>query len=194
MPFPAILFVALACQLTTVNGIDLDVICENEATGTILSNPDACTTYFYCHEGTVYDMDCPSGYYFEVLSMSCKPQKFDDIKCGLCYNLLDGDKVKIPGGCSKYGVCKGNLVIEEGECAADEAFDTNEFTCKSNNVVKCDKRCDNATQQFFGDPTDCKNYLHCDHGQVKVYQCPDELFFDSERMLCTYLGDVTCAE
>lgn len=181
---------------TVATGIDLtDVLCANEETGTIFSNPDSCTMYYYCHEDTTYEVECPTGFYFDSSSVSCQKQKPDDSKCGLCFNLIDGDLVKMAGSCSKYGVCKDKVVAEERYCADDEAFDTNDFTCKSNEIVQCDKRCDNVDKPFFGDVNDCRNYLYCDDsGNLKVEQCTDGLYFDSERIICGYEADVKCAK
>lgn len=175
-------------------GIDLlDVICADEATGTVLNNPDSCTTFYYCQNETVVEYECQGGLYFDPVAMSCQPQKLNDPYCGPCNNLLDGDLVKLAGSCGRYGVCENKIVVEERYCEENEYFDSREFQCKINSEIKCDKRCDNLKTPFMADPSDCRNYLQCEGGQVVTKVCPDGLYFDVKRLLCGYETDVKCA-
>lgn len=170
----------------------MDDLCANEETGTIINNPDFCASYFYCQNDVALDRECPQGFYFEGGSVSCRRQRPDDIKCGLCSNSDDGDLVKVRGNCSTYGVCKNKLVAEERLCEPGEAFDMNDNVCMAKESAKCDERCDRDDGEFFHDKEDCRNYLHCDNGQVRTSKCPENLYFNEEKQFCSYKVGEDC--
>ncbi|KAH8296748.1 hypothetical protein KR054_010916, partial [Drosophila jambulina] len=112
----------------------------------------------------------------------------------ICRLFANGTKLRKPGGCNEWIVCRNSLSVYGGACGGE----TPHFNLKSGPCSKtldstyCEPPCSSTTKGYVGDTLDCANWYYCEGQTVRTSgRCDAGLSFDHQQQKCLAAGN-TC--
>ncbi|XP_053667863.1 uncharacterized protein LOC128718221 [Anopheles marshallii] len=198
-------------ETTTVKeGADLAALCEALSSDTLveLAYPGECNMYVVCdNRQYVGTESCPAGLHFNPTLSICDSPDHAECLEFVCRNNPEGKQttVESQNSCQRYFICIGNITVER-LCAPGTIYDAKNGWCIVDDVENpCERERlppppESVIMQCTGEselskiphPTMCDVYYRCLNGNLWVRQCPQGLFFDSDREQCNLAGIVEC--
>lgn len=191
-----------ACSITILP----EDYCNIVPDGVFIKDPDSCTTYDLCWQGTLLNSTCPEGFYFNAFTGECDyptnvdcvaettttkpdvPQNVECTKSGVF--IADGRT------CNGYYYCRGNsdgtIDLLHGECPVDRFFDpANDGACVVRTKIACSfDRCVTMGLEYIQlaniNNDGCTGFSLCQNGEeIATSSCPTGEYFDEMSQLCT---------
>lgn len=183
-------------------------VCEGEANGAFVDNPDLCPGYFQCIDGVPNPGSCQAPYIFYPVERHCSyaigecadywsrttPAPTTTTAAPLNYECIVGDIHYLPHdkSCSKYILCY-NGVPSELECPAGLFFHPTELNCVKEDISQCTENpcpeVDSETPLYFPSNRDCNIYYICLNGAPKEFSCYVNYVFDISINKCNVPED-----
>ena len=151
----------------------------------VINDYSGCRNYFECVDGLPFSYQCPVGYHFDAVNISCELEEY--VKCEQCP--AEGTLVyRLEGSCRKFVLCR-NGVAKHYECPIDDVFDTNNLLCVSNKDFFCDigeRRCPPTGSWNMASYYNCRTYEMCFEGENlgPVFCPPHKKWFDINTGKC----------
>ncbi|XP_034109214.1 peritrophin-44 [Drosophila albomicans] len=114
----------------------------------------------------------------------------------ICRLFPDGTKLRQPGYCDRWIVCKDFKSTTGGTCTAPQVFNLNKGACQASlekSDTYCDSPCSSKTSGYVGDTFNCANWYYCDKATtLSSGICPYSMHFDQNQQMCVYPKDAMC--
>lgn len=123
-----------------------------------------CSKFFKCSHGEVYEMDCPTGLYFNQNKNQCD----------------------WPGNVN----CTSGTPGEGGDSKEESSSSENET---SNETDTCPSFGEDPERDvLLPHESDCSKFYKCSHGQKHEVSCADDLYFNPSKKVCDWPENVNC--
>ncbi|KAJ8970586.1 hypothetical protein NQ314_001119 [Rhamnusium bicolor] len=179
--------------LTTTPRWSPDPLCPYPSEDIIFyPNPDDCSQYYECFEGSKRLMSCPANYFWNTDTGYCDElQNVDCTKSTINVELTD--LILFVDDTSMLNLSQ-NLIKVNSD---DEAQSTSSTEEPATTVtVIPDPLCPYPSDDFifYPDPTDCSQYYECYQGKKDRLKCPANFFWNTDTNYCDYLQNVDCTK
>ncbi|KAJ8970581.1 hypothetical protein NQ314_001105 [Rhamnusium bicolor] len=166
-----------------------DPVCPSSSRDLIFyPDPNDCTKYLECYDGTQYRMSCPATLYWNDVTNNC--DYLENVNCNRVPHVPDSpDTPEDPQ--------PGLDAPEDPQPGPDAPENPDEPQPEPENPSgdwAPDPLCPFPSHDlyFFPDPTDCSKYLECYEGNKFRMSCPSNLYWNELTNSCDYLENVKC--
>ncbi|KAH8358953.1 hypothetical protein KR093_003440 [Drosophila rubida] len=176
--------------------IDNNGICssnhENCTEGEIEQNPADPCGYLQCVNGSLEDVNCTSGSYFNSTLKTCLIDNN-----GICSsnheNCTEGEIEQNPADPCGYLQCV-NGSLEDVNCTSGSYFNSTLKTCLIDNNGICSSNHENCTEgEIEQNPADPCGYLQCVNGSLEEVNCTSGSYFNSTLKTCLIDNNGICS-
>jgi len=184
-----ILITLVAIQIVTGKTIHKRQVCDTAIDLTRVAG--SCTQFHRCFSSGYYAVvNCPSGYEFDTVSKSCRPDS--EVVCVTRGNECadETDYTRVANDCRKFYRCINGYLSTE-TCQDGLVYNGPAKACDwPQNVAGCEytywgNECD-ANIDLTRTSNDCTKFYRCDRGWLKTEVCPDGLVFDNNAKVCNW--------
>ncbi|KAH8372302.1 hypothetical protein KR093_010979, partial [Drosophila rubida] len=114
----------------------------------------------------------------------------------ICRLFPDGTKLRKPGYCNRWIVCKDFKSIEGGICNEGLYYNLAKNACyksMESSDTYCSSPCTSKTNGYVGDTFNCANWYYCEKAKtLSSGKCGDGMYFDQLKQMCVYPKDTVC--
>ncbi|XP_034105265.1 peritrophin-44 isoform X1 [Drosophila albomicans] len=113
----------------------------------------------------------------------------------MCAQMSSDGYVGNPTNCSKWGYCKGQVLVGEGACASGLVYESKTATCQYNTKCACSTSMTETckvlkTPVYLADPNDCQSYSYCfGNGTALTGKCPAGQTYAASTTSCVWGPD-----
>lgn len=178
-------------------------VCDGEANGAFVNNPDHCPGYFQCIDGVAIPGECEKPFIFYANERHCSyaigncadywsrttQAPPTTTEAPLNYDCVPGEIHYLPHEriCTQYILCFNGVPTLQ-ECPAGLEFSAAEMTCVKPEMSQCvENRCpevDEVDPLHLPNYKDCSIYYICLNGQPKEFSCYVDFVFDISLNKC----------
>ncbi|KAH8311228.1 hypothetical protein KR044_005041, partial [Drosophila immigrans] len=167
--------------------IDENGICpandENCIEGEIEENPDDPCGYLKCINGSLEDVNCTSGNYFNSTLKTCLVDE-NGICSAIDENCIEGEIEENPDDPCGYLKCI-NGSLEDVNCTSGNYFNSTLKTCLVDENGICSAIDENCIEgEIEENPDDPCGYLKCVNGSLEDVNCTSGSYFNSSLKIC----------
>ncbi|ALC45601.1 CG31077 [Drosophila busckii] len=138
-------------------------------------DPNDCTGYQQCINGSFVSMKCSEGSYFDTNSSACQI----DVH-GVCRSCLEGQFKQLDGNLCGYLLCVDCSYVERS-CESGSYFNARSLRCVPDKLQRCGTCLEDA---LFEDPEDCASYMVCVDGELQNRICAYGSYFNASSQRC----------
>ncbi|KAH8397074.1 hypothetical protein KR215_008321, partial [Drosophila sulfurigaster] len=114
----------------------------------------------------------------------------------ICRLFPDGTKLRQPGYCDRWIVCKNFKSTAGGLCVDGLQYNLLRNACYKSlekTDTYCDAPCTSKTSGYVGDTLNCANWYYCNKTVLLGSgQCANNMYFDQTQQMCVYPKDAVC--
>lgn len=191
-------FIAISALALLANGAFANV-CDGQADGTYLRDPEDCSRFYFCDEGRGVSTKCAGDLLWNTNINICDYP--DNVDCGDRpspteapeYPSTTDSTTHIP---DETTVGWTDLTSEHPEVdttTREAGFPTEipNGTEGNSNNDRCKGLPDNT---YLPDSTNCKKFYQCDYETAISQICPADLLFNHDLNVCDYAYNVRCGD